>query len=394
MKKNKSKFTLRLIIGVILVGIIIANLLITILPIKERYVEKNYWGKYQSLKNAYNSSVYQDKKGSFIPDEIIYAYAGGAYIKGVSPILINPETPPLGKYLIGLSILLFNNENVIILIAGIVSLLFLFLIGTQVLSSKVAALLPPFFLSFEPLFKNQFVYTPLLDIIHLTFMLGAFYFFIKAINATKNILLYFLLANLFLGFYLSTKFFGVGIAIIGAWYVYILVSKNKKLFMCLTATLPISILVLLFSYILVFFTNYPPSQFLGIQKWVFLYNKGHLQHPFSVWSLLLFNKWQTWWGTNAILSDKQWSFIWPTIVVISFFTTLFYILGKIPKKRGIEAIMAWVVFYLALLSLSDSSVRYFVILLPLLYVIAIFGLENLVINYFLKKKNMLKKIRL
>lgn len=384
-----SKLNLRIFLAAALITGIVLNLLLTIMPIKERYTNHGYWTRFSTLKKTFNDSIYVNKKGQFIPDFIIYSYAGGAFIQGTSPILIIPETPPLGKYLVGLSILIFKNEHVIILFSGILSLFMLYMIGKQFFS-KLIALLPPFFLSFEPLFKNQFVFTPLLDIIHLMFLLLAFYFFIKAVNAQKHTLLNFFLANLFLGGFISTKFFGVGAAIIAAWYVSVILSKNKRHFMYLTLTFPISVLFLLSTYIRVLFTNYPLSQFLGIQKWIFLYNKGHMQHPFSVWTLLLFNKWQTWWGSNAILSDTQWNILWPITVVVTFLTIILYIFKKIPHKRGVEAIMAWIIFYLALLSLSDSTVRYFVILLPMLYLISVFGLENLILKYL---KNSTKVIK-
>ncbi|HVF69618.1 MAG TPA: hypothetical protein VNA13_03570 [Xanthomonadales bacterium] len=384
------KFNLRIFLAIALISGIALNLLLAVLPVKEKYTSRDYWSRFPELKKTFNSSIYVDKKGDFIDDEIIYSYAGGAFINGVSPILINPETPPLGKYLIGLSILFFKNENIIILFSGITSLFLLFLIGKQLFSSNITALIPPLILSFEPLFKNQFVRAPLLDIMHLAFMLFAFYFFIKAINTRKNVLLYFLAACLFLGGFISTKFFGVGISLIAAWYLSIIIYKNKNHLFYLSLAMPLSIIVLLFTYVRVLFTDYPLNQFLGIQKWIFLYNKGHIQNAFTVWPLLLFNQWHTWWGTRAILSDAQWSILWPISVLITLLTIIFYILGKLPKKRGIEMIMAWIIFYLALLSLSDATVRYFVILLPMLYLVSVFGLESLIL-YFLGKSRRVKK---
>jgi hypothetical protein len=241
-------------------------------------------------------------------------------------------------------------------------------------------------MSFEPLFKNQFVRTPLLDIMHLTFMLASFYFFIRAVKAEKKSLLYFLTASLFLGGFISTKFFGVGISIIAAWFISVILYKNKKHFLYLSLTLPFSILLLLLTYIRVLFTDYPLSQFLGIQKWIFLYNKGHIQNAFTVWPLLLFNRWHTWWGDRAILSDAQWSILWPIATIVTFLTIVFYAVGKIPRKRGMEMIMAWIVFYLALLSLSDATVRYFLILLPMLYLVSVYGVESIFNKYLMGEK--------
>lgn len=63
-----------------------------------------------------------------ISDSELYSYVGYRYMQGENPSLLNPEHPPLGKYLIGISILLFNNENVILLIIGFLCLILVFLI--------------------------------------------------------------------------------------------------------------------------------------------------------------------------------------------------------------------------------------------------------------------------
>lgn len=48
-----------------------------------------------------------------IDDATIYIYAGYAYIKGEDPTSINFEHPPLGKYVLGLSYVLFENSLIL-----------------------------------------------------------------------------------------------------------------------------------------------------------------------------------------------------------------------------------------------------------------------------------------
>lgn len=366
-EKMKNK-----IIFFVLVGVIIFNVGNVIWTLRGKYFSHDYWQRFPSLKKVYYSSIYANKNGAWIPDETIYSYNGGALITGENPILVSPEVPPVGKYLIGLSAFFFNNENIIIPFSAISSLVLLFLIGRQIFSSSLLALLPPFFLSFEPIFKNQLTYTPLLDIIHLMFLLLSFYFFNRAFNNKKNIFTFFLFTSLSFGLFISTKFFGIGITVILAFFAVLILNKDTTRLLFISLTLPLSILVLLVSYIRVLVIGYPFNRFLGIQKWVFWYNQGHIHMSFTVWPLLLLNKWYVLWD-NKILSDPQWKITWPIITILSLVTIGLYCLKKIPKNRGVEVLIAWVVFYLIFLSLGDASARYFVILIPVMYLTAIFG---------------------
>src|SRR5581483_11711693 len=78
---------------IILLGLIIFNLASVIFLQRDKYLSSNYWQRFPSLKKAYYDSIYANKKGGFIPDEVLYSFNGGALIQGVSPILINPEIP-------------------------------------------------------------------------------------------------------------------------------------------------------------------------------------------------------------------------------------------------------------------------------------------------------------
>ena len=365
--------------------IILFNLGSVISKNKEKYFTSDYSKRYQSLEYIYNNSQYVSKNPiGWVPDEVINAYAGGAYVKGVSPILIAPDTPPLGRYLIGISTILFNNENIIIPICGLISLVFMYLLGLQILRNKTLALLAVALLSFEPIFLNQFAFVPLLDIMQLAFLLPAFYFFNKGVSKDgRKQFLYFVLASIFLGAFVSTKFFITGITVVAAWYLTLVLRKNKKAIILLTASLPFSLLILLLSYIKAFADDPNLKRFLGIQKWVFLYHKSQLILPFSIWPLILLNKWYVWYGDKPILSDFQWRITWPVIFIGSLITIFLYFTKKISKKPEFEVLAIWTICYLLFFSFGQITSRYLIIYLPILYLITIFGLEN----FLLKRKH-------
>ncbi len=367
--------------------IICFNICLLLFQQRSQYLDFNYWQKVPHLKYLYDNSQYVRKHHPIIiSDQMLYAYAGGQYIKGVSPILINVDAPPLGKYLIGLSELLFNNESIVIVIFGVLSILAMYMLGKQILSSTALALLTPLLYSFEPLFKNQFIAVPVFDIMQLTYVVFCLYFFNKALK-TKKYWLYFFITNIFLGFFISTKFFVSGLTLVAAMYGLLFLHKYWRPIIPYTVTFPISIVILLLTYIRVFsFKSYSFFSFLGIQKYVFLYHKSQLILPFSVWSLIFLDRWYVWFGNQPVIPDPLWSPMWPIITTFSLATITLYIFRKIKHNLQIEVLMIWAVIYLVFLSSGQIFSRYLFIVFPVLYIISIFGMKEIVLIKLERKK--------
>ncbi len=381
--KNEKLF--KLIIFTILLGTTIFNIGSTVWSLRDKYFSANYWQRFPALEKMYLGSQYVNKHpAGWIPDEYIEAYSGGAFIRGINPVYVLPDTPPLGKYLIGLSAVVFNNENTIILFSVMFSLILLYVLSYQIFSSKLLALIPPFLLSLEPIFKNQLVFVPLLDIIQLVFLLSSFIVFNKALNSKRS-LLFLLLANAFVGLFISTKFFITGVIIEAAFYFVLLLKIDRKRLLELTLTFPVAVFILLLSYIRVFAFGYNLRNFLGIQKWVFLYHKSQLILPLSIWPLLLINKWYVWFGNKPFISDGQWSITWPIVTILSIVTIILYLFKKIDRNKNVEVLMSWFIFYVLFFSFGEISSRYFVILIPFLYIVSLYGIME-----FLKRYNLIK----
>lgn len=373
IKSNNSK----LLISLLFILIICFNVFSVVWQQKEKYFLSNYQASFSSLHKIYYDSIYKDKHGTWVPDEFLYSYIGGALIKGESPILLNPEVPPLGTYIIGLSTIFFNNQYIVIVFFAVLSLFLMFLVGRQIYSSKLLALIPPLLLSFEPIFKNQLIYVPLLDIIQLTFLLTVFYLLNKAFKSKNKFVFYIVLVNIFLGFFISTKFFGTGVTVAFAILAPFFIHKEWKKLALALITMPIAVIILYSTYFRVLLNGYPLNKFLGIQKWIFAYNSGHLMKPLSIWPLLLFNKWYQSFGKQIVSSDSQWLISWPLITIISFIGGLLCLFKKI-CKREVEPLFFWIISYLLLMSFIDANARYLVILIPILYMTALYGIIEFV----------------
>lgn len=361
--------------GLFLLIIIFINLVTGIIPYIEKYPKPDYWQRFPALKKKYYDSIYANKKGPFIRDEYVYSFAAGSLLKGVSPVLVNPETPPLGKYFISLSILLFKNEHMVSLIFGFFSLLMLFLVGKQIFSNWTIALIPLVILSFEPLFINQLVITPLLDIIQLAFLLSFFYFFNRAISSKKYVT-HFVLSSIMVGGFISTKFFGTGVSLVGAGAIVLLLRKDIKKLIYFAISLILAPLLLLLNYLQLLFSNYNLMSFLGVQKWIFLYNTGHLTKLFTFFPLFLFNIWYSWWD-NSVMSDSQWRITWPLSFITFLIALYFYWREKKLRNRSLDIVLVWTVLYILLLQSGYMSARYFVLLLPPIFLIMVYSLRIL-----------------
>src|SRR5882762_10176608 len=122
--------------------------------------------------NVYKATY---KQQILLGDDGLYTYAGWEYVHGRHPTSLNAEAPPLGKYLIGLSIIALGNQNIFALLSGILILISFFLLNKQVVKDSFLAFLPVALFSFEPLFYTQ-LRAPFLDLLYLGLLLLVFMF--------------------------------------------------------------------------------------------------------------------------------------------------------------------------------------------------------------------------
>jgi hypothetical protein len=352
-----------------------------IVPLSHVYFAPDYTeDRYQYLEHAFNTSQYRLKNPkSVIPDETVFSYAAGAYLRGVDPIYINSEHTPLGKYIIALSIHFLKNENFPTLIFGIFSLIILWLLSRQVLKDVWIALLPPIFLLHEQVFLDQFRYIPLLDIIQLPFILLTLLTFIIELKKKK-----FVWTAISIGLVMSVKTPIAGILLVGTFLFYFLVSKAWKDGLRFSMFLPISFVPLFLSYTKTFIDGYSLSQFIGFMKWIILYQQSKLEYPFSVWRLVYLNQWQTWWGDRSFLQAVDWQISWPIFTTLAFGVGIAMCLGKIKTFPALTVLVLWSFVYGAFLSLGVISSRFFLPFLPVLYIIGIYGVTFIVTKVFRK----------
>lgn len=357
---------MRIPFAIILLTIIMILLYRAIAPVWISYTSPYYTDDiYRGYQSAYDSSQYRIKENAgLIPDETVFSYAAGAYIRGVDPILINSEHTPLGKYLIGVFILIMKNDKFVVLPSALLVLFSMWLLGKAVLNDAVLALIPVALFATEPLFLGQIRTAPLLDIIQLPWILFAIAAFLWERRKGK-----FFITAVMIGLVMATKTIIPGILLIMTFVAFLFLQRKWKHIMQLILWLVISVVIFVASYARTFVSGYTISDFIGFQKWIFLYQKSKLIFPFSVWRLLLFNQWQAWWGDMSILAADDWRWTWPVSTVLGSVAIGLFAFRKVSLSEPITLLILWFAFMSAFLSLGVVSSRFFLPLFPVSYIV-------------------------
>lgn len=324
-----------------------------------------------------------------ISDEDLYAYAGYKYIKGENPILINPEVPPLGKYIIGLSILMFKNYHILAIIFAFLSLILIFIITFKIGNSYLSSSLSVFLTVINTIFLDQITHSGQLEIYQLFFLL-LFILFISYYFKNKNFL-FLLFSGISIGAFLSIKFFLYHFALFNFWLIlfFLLAKIGKKLefkqilniFLVLNS---VALLTFTATYFRFFYLGGRIRDFLGTQKWIFLFYQqskiNQLKIIGSYLSLIFLNQWRYWSEGYPFLKYENWSIIWPLIFIFGSFSI--YEVIKMRKKLQIKNY-----FILILLFSFFIVYNFFLFFTPLYprYLLLLFFPLNIFSSIYLEK---------
>lgn len=295
-----------------------------------------------------------------ISDEELYIYAGNEYIRGTSPILVNPEILPLPKYVIGLITRLTGNPYFTGAIFYFFALVFLF----EILETFKAGLFRKIFvltLGFVEILREGGFLSALIEPFLLFFFLGGVYFYLK-----RRLVL----SSLFFALFINSKNFLVYFSLLFLTFTADILHsffKGKnwhfkvKLFF---TTILFSFIFLYLSYFKVLIDTGDVLAPLRVQKYIFSFYKNSAKvPPFMAVKMIFLNQWHVWWA-DKIKSVPGWWFFWPLSLLL--FTV------KILKNKKLNFLIFWILFYFAFLNLIPVWPRYFLLLFIPVYII-IFG---------------------
>jgi len=200
-------------------------------------------------------------------DADLYALAGWQYVHGVSPDKINFEHPPLAKYLIGVSEVLFGNQNMLSAIFGAVTLVVAYLTSRRMFGPSLFGLVPVSMLSFDRMFLSYSA-TSTLDI-YLTFFVAlSSLLFIHAIKKPA----FFVLVSISLGLAFSSKW--TSLFLLPALVLYLLIRREWRSLKWFLASLPLAALTYCLSYLAFFTSGHTILDFISLQTAIYNFQQN------------------------------------------------------------------------------------------------------------------------
>ena len=318
---------------------------------------------------AYGESQYVlgDQAINKIDDGTLYIYAAEAYFKGEDPTTINFEHPPLGKYVYGLSLWLFNRVLVINILLYMI-VLFLFAQLLKVLQfSPVFILVAVAYLALGSSLGNH-LRMALLDTQILIWSLS----FFLALFMKKESWQKYLILGLLLGGLISTKYFFpiafvyISLLVIWAWL-------HKSVYK-ISLSLITSLVVYLGCYWQYFNHAHSIFEFVKFEWYRFRWWTGNRTIPkFIILQTIMFGKFPMWWETTKkFQTDGDWNISWP----ILFVTHLISLLKQ--KFSAQQIIILLYALGLLMIYLFGSAVygRYLLQLIPFWIIIIGWALNN------------------
>ena len=299
-----------------------------------------------------------------IGDDGLFSYIGYGLINEAPLTGFNAETPPLGKYLIGLSVSIFKNPAYYALSFGIGSLFLFYLISKRLLDANMFALFAVGLLFVDPLFINQF-WRAWVDIVQLFFLLvNLFFFLISVYNKSNRAFIFSLVSGVSLGLFAETKppiLLLVALFLESAFFIY---KKKIKAYFIFIIGVFIGILI---PYSKFFLDGNSFLDFLKLQKYVmdFYLKSQVVVHKEAIWQTLFLGKFPNI-SDGSFTYISEWWIMLPVISSIGIFASLIFLFKKDITLiwRGLSIfILATLVIY----TLIPAYPRYLVIILPFFY---------------------------
>lgn len=298
-----------------------------------------------------------------ISDDGLYTFAGYYYFFQKGDVsAVDFTHPPLGKYLIGLSIFLFKNENIINIIYFLLLLLATYKIGKLILKDTLLSLVAVAVLSFDPLFLDNLIRS-LLDLPFTLFFILAIYFFLLGLRQAK----YYWLSFVFWGMSFSTRFFPafliVYIFLLGAVLFY----GRKKLSTFIIASIFVPLIYFL-SHISFFFYHPSLIEFLRHKKWMLSWFTGTVRIFGNIWLNILTGFYLD--PSFKIVRNQHWNITVPAVVTLAMIP--FKNILKLKKEQDLVILYGLCFVYLIYVTvLTDGAQKFIMPIYPLLCIMAV-----------------------
>ncbi len=239
---------------------------------------------YINAQSKFSSMMKSNKSlnvENIVFDPELYALAGWLYIHGIPPDEFNFEHPPLAKFFIGFSEILFQSPTTMNALFSLGVLVIVYLISIKLFGKTVFALMPVYMLSLEKLFLSE-AKSSMLDMYSMFFISLSVLIFLYAIKNPKL----FSILSIVVGLGIACKWES-GL-IVFAFIAFLLLDKAWKNLSYFMASLPLAFFVYAGSYATYFLSGHGLLDFLALQLSIYKFHSSFPhQGAFKIWLLLL-----------------------------------------------------------------------------------------------------------
>ncbi len=299
-----------------------------------------------------------------VSDSFLYSYVGYKYVNGANPSLLNPEHPPLAKYLIGYSIKMFGSEHILGIIIAFISLILVAVISFQIHGSLLFAGLALFLTSLFSLFLDQVIYGPQLELYQLFFFLLVVHLLLMELKTKK--ITFGIGAGIFFGLMLSTKTLLPFFLLFSTWII-LSFWKQWKL---IAIVIGVGVLTFVLTYYQYFALGGTLRKFLGVQKYIVVFY-GNASIPLLEFAgnyirLIFTGFWKFWDTARSVSAYSGWNILWP----ILFFMGITRLKGDWQKNKRTHFLIIFFILYNAFVFIIPVFPRYLLLLyVPLIILI-------------------------
>lgn len=316
-----------------------------------------------------------------IDDATLYSYAGYTYIKGEDPTVINFEHPPLAKYVLGFSLLLFGNPVILNLVLFAGALVMTYYLSWKIIGDENFALITVVITGAFAILQDH-VSEPLLDFPQLVAILG---FFVCLFSPNKRKYLW---AGVVLGLLSSIKYI---FPTIGLFFFIMFLwswseSKVKEFLIGSIAAVATYLATYLF-----YFVHHPnPIDFLRFELFRFhWWFEDRTQPKFLIFQTLFTGQFKGWWFAVATEIAHGWSLSWPLLFIVQLVSGIYLTL----KNKAALTLYGYSQAMIILYAFGSASyARYLITLLPFWTIISVWGVK-LFIEGVQKRQLVASKLR-
>ncbi len=358
------QFVWKLLLALILLQLVVY------LAVNKDFFTRNFDPAYYAQLYSKSQYVLGPASKGGIGDDGLYTFAGYYYLfQGGDVSAVNFEHPPVGKYLIGLSLLIFRNENIINIFYYLALLFVTYRIGKIILRDNLQSIIAVGFLSSNLLILDN-LKRSLLDIPFTLFFTLAIYFFLRAQKKAK----YHYFSMFFWALAFATRFFPALLLIYACLFLLLFFYRRKHLPVFFLSSFLIPA-VYLFSH-LSFFVYHPSViEFLQHKKWMLSWFAGSVTIAGNIWRNIFTGHYID--ANNRLVRNEHWSMFIPFIVVFA----LLPLVKNLPDKKKPELLVLYGVCLVYLIYLTVNTLGLEKFLMPIYPLLCILAVGNILRLY-------------